>query len=217
MASEPTISLIESPGEGFTFENYVGDVGTLVAHTGARPVLLGYSHAGFFTVHYALQNPDRLSAIILVEPALFNEREELLSRASKALEGDEAGCIRQMLDTVQPEVSTNSNLVDAITRFVSRSTSSSNSIGMELLARADHPVSPEMLASLKMPVLLIGGTRSHAAYTVHRAANALPFASTWWIEGATHLDIMSDQFADKLALAVNCFYASYGFDRPQQT
>jgi pimeloyl-ACP methyl ester carboxylesterase len=206
---------VHSPGDGYELENYLGDIATVVEHTNRRPVLLGYSHTAFFTVHYALKNPEKIAALILIEPALFNDREELLSRARKALEGDENGSMKELLDKVQPDLGEDPNLVQAYTRMVTRFTASSAAIGMELLARANHPVSAELLSTLRMPVLLIGGTQSHAAYTVHRAAGLLHFPFVWWIQNATHLDIMGEQYTDKIALAINTFCAAHGLDKPQ--
>jgi pimeloyl-ACP methyl ester carboxylesterase len=206
---------LHSPGEGYELENYLGDIETMVEHTNRRPVLLGYSHTAFFTVHYALRNPEKISALILIEPALFNDREELLSRARKALEGDEQGSMKELLDKVQPDLGEDPNLVQAYTRMVTKFTASSTAIGMELLVRANHPVSAERLSTLRMPTLLIGGTKSHAAYTVQRTATILPFPFVWWIENATHMDIMGEQFTEKVALGINSFCAAYGLDKPQ--
>ncbi|MGZ4894881.1 MAG: alpha/beta fold hydrolase [Candidatus Angelobacter sp.] len=206
---------VQSPDQGYDLQNYIGDIAVLVEHTQRRPVLLGYSHTAFFAVHYALTNPEKISALILVEPALFNEREELLSRAHKALEGDEAGAIQELLDKVQPDLGQDPNMAKAYTKYVMQSTENANAHGVELLARANHPVSAKQLATLKMPVLLIGGTRSHAAYTVHRSAAALPFAYVWWVEGATHMDILGALFSDKVTLGINAFCAAHGLDKPQ--
>ncbi|HZE81282.1 MAG TPA: alpha/beta fold hydrolase [Candidatus Polarisedimenticolia bacterium] len=206
---------VHSPGDGYELESYLGDIETVVAHTNRRPVLLGYSHTAFFTAHYALKNPEKIAALILIEPALFNDREELLSRARKALEGDERGSMQELLDKVQPDLGEDPNLVQAYTSMVTKFTSSSAAIGMELLVRANHPVSAEQLSTLKMPILLIGGTKSHAAYTVHRAASILPHPYVWWIENATHMDIMGEQFTEKVALGINSFCAAHGLDKPQ--
>ncbi len=206
---------LHSPGDGYELDNYLKDIGVVVEHTNHRPVLLGYSHTAFFTVHYALRNPERVSALILIEPALFNDREELLSRARKALEGDELGSMQELLNKVQPDLGEDPNLVQAYTRMVTKCTSSSTAIGMELLIRANNPVSAEQLSALKMPILLIGGTKSHAAYTVHRAASVLAHSYVWWIPNATHMDIMGERFSDKVTLGVNSFCAAQGLDKPQ--
>ena len=214
MASNTQRYTVFSPGQGYELQNYINDIGTLVDHIGRRPVLMGYSHTAFFTVHYALQNQEKIAAMILVEPALFNEKEELLSRAHKALEGDEAGSIQELLDKVQPDLGEDPNLAAAYTKYVMQSTESGQAIGMELLARANYPVSTEQLASLKMPILLVGGTKSHAAYTIHRTAAALPFAYVWWVAGATHMDILGNLYTNKVAIGINAFCAAHGLDKP---
>jgi len=205
---------VQSQGAGYELADYLNDIAAVVDCTNSRPVLCGYSHTAFFTVHYALNHPERLSALILVEPALFNERAELLSRAHKALAGDEHGSITELLKNVQPDLANDETLAKAYTRFVVKSTENSSTMGMELLARANNPISRERLSTLKMPVLLIGGTKSHAKYTVHRSAEALPNAFVWWVEGATHMDIMGPTYSNKIEQAVNAFHAAMGLDRP---
>ncbi|HLJ87423.1 MAG TPA: hypothetical protein VKZ53_11410, partial [Candidatus Angelobacter sp.] len=162
-------------------------------------------------------NPDKIAALILVEPALFNEKEELLSRARKALEGDEAGSIQELLNLVQPDLGEDPNLATAYTKYVIQATENGRAMGMELLARAHHPITSEQLSSLKMPILLIGGTKSHAAYTIHRSAAALPFAYVWWIAGATHMDILGHLFTEKVSIGINAFCAAHGLDKPDLT
>jgi pimeloyl-ACP methyl ester carboxylesterase len=206
---------LQSPGEGFELKDYLSDIDAVIAHIGSNPkppVLFGYSNHGFFTTHYALRYPEKISALILAEPALFNPREELLKRAELAFAGDAEGSIKAMINHVQPDVGADEHLSSIATRVVLRQISSSNAIGLELIARADNPISTEELASLKMPVLLLGGSKSHAGYTVRRASAAIPHAYVWWIPGATHGDLLGGAHSAQLARACSAFTQALGLN-----
>jgi pimeloyl-ACP methyl ester carboxylesterase len=200
---------VRSKGVGSELDAYLNDIDAVLDHSGPKPpVLFGYSHTAFFATHYALANPARVSALILVEPALFNSREDLLHRAELALAGDNEGSVKAMLEQVQPDVAHDENLANAATRIILRNLEEPRALGKELLVRANHPISGEQLASLPMPVLLVGGTKSHAAYTVHRAAACLPSAYVWWIRDATHGDLMGEVHAPDLGDAVQTFMSA---------
>lgn len=175
-----------------------------------RAVLLGYSHTAFFMVHFALAHVDRVAALVLLEPALFNDRDELLCRARTALEGDNEGSLKHMLKAVQPNVGEDPNLADHTARFIMKLVRDPRSVAGELIVRANHPVTDDQLASLPFPVLLIGGTASHASYTVKKFARILPSAYVWWIKGATHGDLTTDHCADETNKVIGLFMKSIG-------
>ncbi len=148
--------------------------------------------------------------MILAEPALFNTREELLHRADLAFAGDAEGSIKALIKNVQPDVAQDENLNNIASRLILRALSSADTIGLELVARAENPISTEQLASLQMPVLLLGGSKSHANYTVIRASQAIPGAYLWWIPGATHGDLLSTGNSPQISRACNCFTQALG-------
>lgn len=202
-------------GEGYELKDYLCDIDAIVSHLISErkpPVLFGYSNHGFFATHYALTYPERISALILAEPALFNQREELLNRATLAFEGDGEGSLKAMINHVQPDLGEDDNLSKMAARLILKHISDPNALGMELLTRANNPVSTEQLASLKMPVLLLGGAKSHAAYTIHRAASALPNAYVWWIQGATHGDLLGAIHQEEVSRACSAFANALGLN-----
>jgi pimeloyl-ACP methyl ester carboxylesterase len=204
---------LHSAGEGFELKDYLADIDAVISHIGSDPkppVLFGYSNHGFFATHYALKYPERISALILAEPALFNPREELLKRAELAFAGDAEGSIKAMIDHVQPDVAADENLSNIATRIILRQIPKTNTIGLELMTRANNPISAEELASLQIPVLLLGGSKSDAGYTVRRASAAIPKACVWWIPGATHGDLLSPANAPQISRACNSFTQALG-------
>jgi pimeloyl-ACP methyl ester carboxylesterase len=206
---------VPSAGDGYELKDYLADIDALISHIGAepnRPVLFGYSNHGFFATHYALTYPERISALILAEPALFNEREELLKRAELAFAGDAEGSLKAMINHVQPDIGQDENLSNLASRIILRQTKGSNTIGLELMTRANNPVSTEQLASLQVPVLLIGGSKSHAGYTVRRASAILPQAYVWWIPEATHADLLSPKHGAQMSRACNAFTYALGLN-----
>jgi pimeloyl-ACP methyl ester carboxylesterase len=189
-----------------TLSDYVGDIDAVMNHFHLkRAALLGYSHGGYFTTAYSLANPDRVSALILIEPALFNTRQELLHRARLAKEVNQEAAMKSMLRHVQPDIGMNEDRASKVSKTLLKNVTSNETLATEFLLRADNPIEPDELANLQIPVLLIGGTKSHASNTVTKAARILPTASVWWIRGASHLDLMSETFSSKLEQVIEAF------------
>src|SRR6185437_1728296 len=84
---------------------------------------------------------------------------------------------------------------------------SAGTLANEFLLRAENPISENDLADLKMPVLLVGGTKSHASYTVTRLARILPSASLWWVRDVEHLDLLSEGVSTQLRPVLDSFLA----------
>jgi len=170
---------------------YLNDIdATLAQRSGDKSAspLLGYSHGGYFATQYAIANPDRVSALILIEPALFTDRDELKKRAELAEQGDDEAAIQSMLRYVGGKREVSGRRGGATKEILSE-VQSSQTLAQEFRVRADNPVSTKDLARLKMPVLLIGGTESEVADSVTRSADAIPYANVVWIRGAGHLEL----------------------------
>lgn len=184
---------------------YLADIDAVLKKTRAteRPALFGYSHAGYFMTAYALKNPKRVSALILAEPALFTTRAELLKRARLA----EAGKTDQAIDTMLKYAASNVPRTESLSTrsAIAESIQSNETLAAEWRIRAENPISLRQLSSLKMPVLLIGGTASKQANLLIKAAQAIPHASIWWIKGATHIDLGSKKYSKEISAVVETF------------
>lgn len=197
-----------TPPKNATSSDYIGDINSVLDHFELdRAVLLGYSHGGYFTTAYSIANPERVAGLILVEPALFNSREELLQRARLAKEAGSEEAMKSVLRRVQPSIGLHKEKSADVAKTLLKNVRSPETMVDEFLVRADNPITEEAIAALKVPVLLIGGTRSSAAYTVARCSRLLPAASLWWVRGAEHLDLMSEKISAQLEPVINAFRA----------
>jgi pimeloyl-ACP methyl ester carboxylesterase len=188
--------------------DYVGDIDAVVRSAETKQtVLLGYSHGGYFTTAYALANPAKVSGLILIEPALFNNSEELHHRARLAQEGKNEESLEAMLRYVQPDIGLNPEHAERAVKTILQNVNNPRTLANELTVRADNPISEGALAKLNMPVLLIGGTESHVSNIITRFHHVLPTASLWWIRGAEHTSLMSEKFGKQLEAVVNAFMA----------
>jgi pimeloyl-ACP methyl ester carboxylesterase len=193
----------------FSLKDYMADFDAAIKTTRAKsPVILGYSHGGYFTTAYALHNPGAVSALILVEPALFTERAELEHRAELASKGDSDGAIQAMLSYVDRSVGLDRSKSTKMSKAIVSESQSSETLAQEFLIRARNPISKRDLTKLTMPDLLIGGTESRVADSVEKAAAVIPYANVAWIRGAGHLDLLwngSAEVGAKVSAVINGF------------
>ncbi|ALK08148.1 alpha/beta fold hydrolase [Blastochloris viridis] len=196
----------------FNLSHYVADFDVALQRTDMeKAVLLGYSHGGYFTTVYALRNPDKVKGLILVEPALFTDRDDLERRAKLAEGGKETEAIQVMLSYVDRGTGLDEDKSAKVAKQITGAAQNAATIANEFRIRAENPISERELAELKIPVLLIGGTKSRVADMVVKAAQIIPYANVFWVRGAGHLDLLFDgdkKFADQIAGAVNAFVAT---------
>lgn len=174
-----------------------------------KVALYGYSHAGYFATAFALANPEKVAALILLEPALFTERDELLQRAEAAERGDSRQSLGAMIRYVDPKTGLNAESAELKAQGILDNLQSHLTLAVEFRIRAEYPIDEQDLSKLKMPVLLIGGTESHVNYSVKRAAAAMPDASVWWISGANHFTLESN-YMEEISTIVNEFILRRG-------
>ncbi len=196
----------------FRMTNYMADFDAAFdSAKWKKGALLGYSHSGFFAAAYALARPERVSALILVEPAIGTaDREELLQRARLVQEGRAEESISRLFARVEPEVGLQDTAVKKAASAILNNVNEDRALVGELMARADHPISAADLTKLSMPVLLIGGTRSPISRTVRELASEIPFASVFWVRGARHSELMDGKYAPQIGGAVEGFLAGVG-------
>jgi pimeloyl-ACP methyl ester carboxylesterase len=175
--------------------------------------LVGYSQGGFFTTHYAASHPEMVSSLILIEPALYTERDELLKRAQLAERGNGSEGVAAMLRYVEPPIvhgrSRAMSMATAVKEIVS-DVQNAQVIANHYRVRAMNPITERHLRSLTMPVLLIGGTESHVKDMVIRAGREIPGSSVWWVEGASHLDFWKGgKLSRKVAPIIEAFMQEF--------
>jgi len=195
----------DSMRHAFSLSTYNADVDAVLSETGAdkNVALLGYSHGGYFATAYTLANPDKVSGLVLMEPALFTPRAELLERARIAERGDVDGSVDLMLNYVAPSA-TPARLRQEQTR-ITKAVQNGTTLATEYLLRAKAPLKMTQLKAIEQPTLLIGGTESAHRSTVERLAKILPNASVWWIRGADHLGLIDERNADEIGSVIETF------------
>jgi pimeloyl-ACP methyl ester carboxylesterase len=199
-----------------SLEHYMADFdavfsqfrGKTKARSRSGATLVGYSQAGFFVTHYAALKPEAVSKLILIEPALYTEREELLKRAEYARRGDATEAVSAMLRYVDPSTAHDLERGQRMMKTVVSNAQSANFIASHYRVRADNPITPRHLRKLTMPVLLIGGTTSHVKDMVSRAACEIENACVWYVPGANHLDLMTSKYSRVLGPILDAFIAS---------
>jgi pimeloyl-ACP methyl ester carboxylesterase len=186
----------------YQLSKYVADIGAVLQELGtAKTPLMGYSQGGYFTVQFALAHPDRVSALILIEPALYTPREELLKRAKLAESGKDQAALEEMLNYVAPKTPGKPAAASEIARYFV----SPQALAASFKVRAEHPVDPRSLKKLTMPVLLIGGTASEVGSTVNQTAQHIPHADVWWIRGANHVQLVEPPYNQEVGGVINAF------------
>ena len=208
-----SINVLQMPGYGdstitadvdaLTLDDYIEVLDQVIDTSDG--VLYGYSHSGYFMAQYALHRPDKVKAMVLVEPALYTPKQELLDRIALIEAGEDGQAMTSMLKFVGATHGRTDEQIDDTARTILQNVNSSSAVAREYRVRADNEVTEEALAGLKVPVLLIGGTDSHLSDMVKRAFQALPHAFVSWIEGATHLTLESGDYELEIAAAINAF------------
>lgn len=176
----------------FGIDDYNADTEAVRKALGKDQIsLLGYSLGGFFSTQYALANPDKVSALVLIEPAIYNDPQELRERARLA-EADGVASADAMLQYVSPDLS-DEERADAAPQVV-EGWHSAEAMAAMYRTRADNPLTDEQIEKLgDLPVLLIAGTESAMSFHVERLAEALPQAEVHWVDGADHIGLMEDE------------------------
>lgn len=172
--------------DGFSIEGYASDMFAVASAVGVeKPILLGYSHAADGATFAALSKPDRVRALVLVEPALFVDKGQLKKRLKLAKAGKLDEALRLTFEFANPRIA-KKNLDAAIANAKEFYGSSGESFIGETSARLNSPINKDRLAAIKVPTLVVGGARSSIRSNVARVAKAIPGASTLWIDGADH-------------------------------
>lgn len=172
-----------------------------------RSAIIGYSHGGFFALDFALQHPEQVSALVLIEPALFFDRNKLQERINVVLQNKEAG-INLLLQQIAPELARDKKAHASLVRAISNQYPDAIGMAGEWQARITNEFGDEHLSDVRVPTLVITGERSRVRQYTGRAGKLIPRALTWVIPGATHL--LLDEKPREVAAVVNLFLEHYG-------
>lgn len=199
---------------GITLKEYLKDFDNVRGELGSESLtLFGYSPGGFFTLHYALAHPRRVSALVLAEPAIFTDTEDLIQRARLAEAGDGQRAMEAMLQYIDPSLGKARRR--ELAAEVVQDWESAEVLGRVFRLHGEHQIRDEHLKKLAaVPTLLFAGTKSPMSFHVKRIAAAVPEASVWWIEGASHLDLVHPPHTEEIAEVTRRFLRRVGAEAP---
>ena len=165
----------------------------------AQAVLVGSSYGGFVALALALQAPERVAAVVAVEPPMMKYAARSASGQAAAADfrarviEPANAAFRRGEDALAAQIMTGgiNGARDAVNQGAAMARRLQNLQAMKMLALSSDEfpwLAPEALAALPMPVLLLAGQHTQP---VHRAifenvCAAMPQAQQHWIEDAGH-------------------------------
>jgi pimeloyl-ACP methyl ester carboxylesterase len=172
----------------YTVEAYREDMRQLASQLGfGKFNLIGYSHGGYFAADYALAYPEQLSALVLVEPALFVDPAKLQERVKLAREGNGDNVIHVLMKQMVPEMAFNSKAYNDLVNAIKYNYPDPIGLAGEWYARSTHEIGETELSQINVPTLVIGGQRSWVRENIERTARSIPGAKQVWLEGTHNL------------------------------
>jgi pimeloyl-ACP methyl ester carboxylesterase len=155
----------------------------------AVTALVGHSYGAWMAARYAVDHPDRVRKLALIEPSdtLSTTALRFRLRAIPLLLGDHGDRFRRF-----HRWETNGRPIDPAFLALWAGRFGGPRAGRLVLPR---PLTPDELARLTMPVLVFAATRSrqnHASVLAERAGK-LPDARVVLVEGATHFSVPQDE------------------------
>ena len=165
----------------------------------AQAALVGSSYGGFVALALALQAPERVAAVVAVEPPMMKYAARSASGQAAAADfrarviEPANAAFRRGEDALAAQIMTGgiNGARDAVNQGAAMARRLQNLQAMKMLALSSDEfpwLAPEALAALPMPVLLLAGQHTQP---VHRAifenvCAAMPQAQQHWIEDAGH-------------------------------
>ena len=172
----------------YSVEAYREDMQQLASQVGlGKFSLIGYSHGGYFAADYALAYPEQLSALVLVEPALFVDRAKLQERVKLAREGNGDHVIHVLMKQMVPEMAFNSKAYNDLVKAIKYNYPDPIGLAGEWYARSTNEIGEKELGGITVPTLVIGGERSWVRENIERTARSIPGAKQVWLDGTHNL------------------------------
>ncbi len=172
----------------YSVDAYREDMRQLASEVGMSKFnLIGYSHGGYFTADYALAYPEQVSALVLIEPALFVDRAKLQERVKLARENKGDDVIHLLMKQMVPEMAFNSKAYNDLVKAIKYNYPDPIGLAGEWYARSTNEIGEKELSQISVPTLVIGGERSWVRENIERTARSIPGAQQVWLDGTHNL------------------------------
>jgi pimeloyl-ACP methyl ester carboxylesterase len=167
---------------GYDMATMEADLAAIVADFSAEPVVLvGHSYGAVVALRFALEHPERVAKLVLVEaplpPKNLAELDSFLGKSPEVMAESLPAALRDALGRRGRQAA---KLVDSL-RFLATESSL-----FQDLARAED-IDDARLASLQCPLLSVYGTHSSCLPVGRRIAKVLPRARSIELEGGHFL------------------------------
>jgi len=176
----------EHVASGYDVATMVADLAALTAdYAPARMTLIGHSYGALVALRFALEHPERVDRLALVEaplpPSRVGEVEEFMTRSPNEMVEALPDAVREFVDRGSRRAR---RLLADLTRLTGETT---------LLAdvRAEADISDAELAALSCPVSLIYGVDSTCRAVGERLVGVLPHAEMTLLPGGHYLHLDS--------------------------
>src|SRR6202162_3772655 len=168
--------------EAYGYATMGADVMRLMDHLGIeRAILMGYSMGSSIAIELMLSRPERLRAIMLggIEYADGLEDKEDRDAIAEAYRADDPSTI-------------DSPVAKAYRRFAESMPNDLKALAV-LIDGKRAPFGPARLAAVRMPVLIVVGTKDNAIGDPKPLAKMIPGARLVMLEGRDHMTAPTDQ------------------------
>jgi pimeloyl-ACP methyl ester carboxylesterase len=195
--------------------DHVADAAALLDHLGLRPVhIAGHSSGAAVAAQLALDHPEYVHALMLLEPSLISvpSLEAFFAQVGPALEqyasGDHAGALASFLSVVSGLERTRATalLEERIPGAVAQAISDADTFfGVELPALTEWTFGAEEAARINRPVLSVVGRETQPVWveTAEFLRSSLPHVQESRIDGVGHL--LHIQRSEPVAQAIAMF------------
>lgn len=174
----------ERPDGGYTVPDMVADLAALLGACGVEaPVhLVGNSFGGLLGLAFALEHPERVASIVLVDSHLSDEGWGAEMAGTLGLEGEERD--RMIAESFRHWLGRHSRRKRTRLAETAKGLVYGTSLVEDL--RASAPFSEASLRSLEVPVLALYGEESDVRDRGERLAALLPHCELRLLPGCTH-------------------------------
>jgi len=191
----------------YSVGDYREDTRQLLDSVGlSKANLVGYSHGGYFAADYAFNYPEQVTALVLVEPALFVDRAKLQARINLVSSGNGDGAVQLLMTQMMPELAVGSDEYNEIVNAINANYPNPIGLAGEWYARSTNDFGENQLSQIRVPTLVIGGSKSWVRENIERTARLIPGAAHIVLDGTHNL---MEERPKEVTAAIDSFLSAH--------